>query len=144
MPRSHVEDNFLRVTFTSAVATMLAVLSGCGADTAPVSGTVSLDGQRVGPGTVIFLPTVAGARSAVGTFGDDGRYLLSTFEPSDGAVVGSYRVIIQARSSSESEFGEEEIVDSQIPLIYADPQAGGLTAQVKPGSNTIDFDLHDR
>ena len=144
MPRSQLEDNFLRRTFTLAVATMLAVFSGCGADTAPVSGTVSLDGQTVGPGTVIFLPTSEGARSAVGTFGDDGRYLLSTFEPNDGAVVGSHRVIIQASSPSESEFGEEEIVDSRIPLIYADPQTGGLTAEVKPGSNAIDFDLHDR
>lgn len=137
------EPNVLRLTLAVTVAPMLAVLCGCDAQTAPVSGTVTLRGRPVGPGTVIFLPTAGGARSAVGTFASDGRYQLSTFEPNDGALLGSHRVIIQARSPSESAFGDEEIVDSRIPLLYADPQASGVTARVKPGSNTIDFDLND-
>ena len=141
MSRPYVDQSFLRLTIALA---LLVVLSGCGREkTVPVSGTVTLDGEPIGPGTIIFTPTTEGALSAMGSFGTDGRYQLSTFDPNDGAVLGSHRVIIQASSSSESEFGDEEIIDSNIPLLYADPQQSGLTAEVIPGSGPIDFDLHD-
>ena len=141
MSRPYVDQIFLRLTFALA---LLVVLSGCGREkTVPVSGTVTLDGEPIGPGTIIFTPTTEGAPSAMGSFGADGRYQLSTFDSNDGAVLGSHRVIIQASSLSESEFGNEEIIDSRIPLIYADPQQSGLTAEVNPDSDPIDFDLHD-
>ena len=127
---------------------MLFTLGGCGpAQPAPVSGTITVGGARVGPGTVIFMPSEdsASTDSAVGHFGTDGRYQLSTSRPSDGAVPGTYRVIVQARADTESEYGDESVVrHSTIPLMYADARKGKLTAEVQPGANTIDFNLKRR
>ena len=139
MSPSHAGQPMLRLSFASA---MLAVLSGCGSQTALVSGTVSVNGQSPGPGTVIFLPVAGDVPSAVGQFGADGRYQLSTSRPDDGAAPGPYRVIVQARADADSPYGDESVVEEHaIPLRYADPEMSGLTAEVQVGTNTIDFDL---
>ncbi len=141
--RHHFEPAI--VLFASA---MLCALGGCGpAQPAPVSGTVTVGGARVGPGTIIFVPSEdsASTDSAMGHFGVDGRYQLSTSRPSDGAIPGTYRVIVQARADTESEYGDESVAEqSAIPLLYADAKKGKLTAEVQPGANTIDFDLKRR
>jgi hypothetical protein len=90
---------------------------------------------------VIFLP--ADGRSAIGEFGPDGMYQLTTHEPGDGAVVGEHRVIVQARSGEGDAYGDESptIVPSIIPLRYADPDASGLTVTVAPHDNQLDLRL---
>ena len=134
-----------RCALAFALSAILSAVGGCGRpQTAPVSGTITVDGAGVGPGTVIFLPA-EGSRftdSAMGHFGADGRYQLSTFSSDDGAILGTHRVIVQARADTESEYGEESDIDQNaIPLLYADPKMSGLTAEVQPGENTIDLEL---
>lgn len=74
-----------------------AVLVGCGSNRpslAPVSGRVTIDGQPVKVGRVMFYPTQG--RPASGPIQPDGSYELTTFEANDGAMLGSHRVTIQA------------------------------------------------
>ena len=130
------------------LALMLAMLSsaGCGYEMARVSGTVTLEGEAVGPGAVIFLPDGTGEKvpTAIGHFGVDGRYRLGSNSPDDGARIGEYRVIIQGRGAEDQTYGEETAgTPSLIPLLYADPASSGLTAHVSRGENTIDFDLRN-
>ena len=82
----------------------LAVLAGChkgsGIATVPVSGTVTLDGQAVAGVTVTFNPTSAGGRGAVGVTGANGEFALTTLQPGDGALPGSYAVSLTKRAAS--------------------------------------------
>lgn len=124
-----------------------APLAGCGPSTAPVRGQVTLDGDPAGPGTVIFIPETKDGEqreSAVGHFGPDGRYELTTFTHGDGALLGQHRIVVQARGESGASYGEEAAAatsEAKIPLRYADPQQSGLTATVEAGVNEIDLPL---
>jgi hypothetical protein len=78
----------------------LAVLAtvGCGTkkrlDTVPVSGTVTLDGTAVEGASVVFAPTKSGGMAASGATDASGRYKLTTRDPNDGALAGSYSVMV--------------------------------------------------
>ena len=84
-----------------AISTYVAAVvmfTGCGGgsvgpDTEPVSGTVTMDGKPVEGAQVVFVPSGSG-RAASGTTDASGRFKLTTFNPQDGAVVGSYAVTI--------------------------------------------------
>ena len=80
------------------------ILTGCNPsyqkETAPVRGTVTLDGKPVSAGGVSFRP--AAGRGAGGLIAIDGAYSLGTYTKSDGAIVGKHKVAI-----SPPEQGEE-------------------------------------
>ena len=134
-----------RIPIIVALLSFVAV-AGCGEkDWGYVEGTVMVDGQPVGPGSLMFEPidpdqnTVS---AAIGHFKEDGKYLLKSAGNREGAKAGEYRVMIHSRS--EEKFGEEEIdptAPSAIPARYLDYGSSGLTKTIKPGQNTIDFDL---
>ncbi len=77
-------------------------VSGCGGSaehmlTAKVSGTVTMNGQPVTGGGILFSPIVvdkklAGKPSA-GSVLPDGTFSLTTYEAGDGAVIGMHRVV---------------------------------------------------
>lgn len=79
-----------------AVLPLLTTL-GCGGDRAPVYPVNGLakfdDGQPVRLGLVEFIPT-AGGPTARGQLTSNGEFKLRTFAPDDGALRGSYRVVI--------------------------------------------------
>jgi hypothetical protein len=139
----------VRRTPTAAVllALGLAAVLGCSRHppTGKVQGRVTLAGRPVGPGKVFFLPDKSKGTEgppAIGDLGSDGKYELSTFGSGDGAVVGHHRVEI-VESSPDVEFGVEggSGQPTLIPLRYADADTSGLTAEVRRGSNTRNFDL---
>jgi hypothetical protein len=71
---------------------------GCGSGRSglmPVGGQVTIDGQPVKTGTVMFYPE--SGRPAVGELGPNGRYTLTTYKEHDGAQLGHYAVTITAR-----------------------------------------------
>ena len=108
---------------------------------APVSGKITVSGQPATRGAVMFMPDESRGTSgkvAVGDIGSDGTYTLRTFNTDDGAVVGHHRVLVSGRALEDD---ESTPPDRQIPPRYARPQESGLTAEVKVGRNTIDFDL---
>ena len=69
----------------------LALLCGCGGDaSSSVHGKVTLDGEAVTMGSIVFLPTSSDGPKAAAAI-ENGAYALS---PSDKLRPGSYRVEI--------------------------------------------------
>ncbi len=123
----------------------LSVISfvGCGEKNwATVSGTVTLNGAPIGPGTIMFEPSGSAdprARSGIGNFAEDGRYTVRSAGGRDGLPAGEYIVIINGTTS-----GDEQIDPSQtskIPPKYLNPNTSGLMASLQAGDNAVDFDL---
>jgi hypothetical protein len=127
-------------------AVCLALIGGCGGgDWGYVQGVVKLDGQPVGPGTLILEPAdpQASSRAVIAYFGEDGGYELKTAADEPGVPAGEYRVRIYGRGGAE--FTEESATPpppSKIPPRYSDYSTSGLTANVQPGDNTINFELN--
>lgn len=75
---------------------LLALATGCGGPSHPVSGTVTFEGKPLpGGGSIRFVPLAAeGGREAGGVIALDGTYQMSTLGENDGALPGEYRVEI--------------------------------------------------
>jgi hypothetical protein len=154
---------FRRTSAAAVIAATVAIASvvGCSEDDGigaryHVGGLVKYKGEPVTRGTVTFVPDDKGAgRTATGDIQSNGSYTLTTATASDGALPGKYRVSISAveidGSVTEGKVGGMYRVDILakaprkvlVPLKYGDPYTSGLTAEVKPESNTRDFDLSD-
>lgn len=125
---------------------MLVGMAGCGrSDWGYVTGLVTVDGKPVGPGTLVFEPTDSENRngtSSLGYFDETGRYQLLSVGQVQGAVAGEYRVLVMvgAPGSLSDENAKLTDVPTKIPARYADYGAG-LTANIKPGDQAIDFPL---
>jgi len=136
--------------FTIVLATLYSVVvAGCGKpgdypDLIPVSGTVTMDGQPLAGARVSFVPD--GARPSSGTTDASGRYELQYTGEYAGAVVGKHRVSISKTApdpnytpgpeEEDDEPGQVETIPKQYRGIDSE-----LTAEVKAGANTLDFDL---
>jgi hypothetical protein len=136
-----------RLALIFCIGVMLTTFAACTGDKnwGYVTGTVTLKGQPVGPGSMMFEPEnppTTTTPSAIAHFREDGKFELKSAGNRKGAPVGTYLVMIHGRS--EERFGDE-IVDpkekSAIPAKYLNHRLSGLKATVKPGSQTIDFDL---
>jgi hypothetical protein len=116
-------------------------LAGCSEQvpTAPIRGHITLSGEPVGPGLVIFQPErlSTGSMRPITTlsFNISGEF-------TGRAPVGKHQVIIQ---SVEGELGQEvsDSVDAppKIPRYYADPAVSQMTALITDGENDLRFDL---
>ena len=81
---------------------MLIAATGCSKapyDLASVRGMVTLDGQPLSEGKVMFAPVANGGSAKVGKpgFGQlnaDGTFVVSTYGKEDGAVVGTHWVTV--------------------------------------------------
>lgn len=128
-----------RLRLVPALLLVAAVL-GCGHDyeLAPVSGSVTFDGQPLAHGKIQFFP--GEGRTASGTIVDGRIEDVSTFEQDDGALVGSHRVAVYA---FEREPVGMEIVPWAIPRRYGDPNTSGLVAEL-PADGELQFDLRSQ
>src|SRR5688572_27478190 len=72
----------------------LLIVSGCGSQMVPVTGTVQRNGQIIPGGSVLFRPVSSEGKSAVGEIQPDGKFQMMTESPGDGVMIGSYRVVI--------------------------------------------------
>src|SRR5262245_49236014 len=79
------------------VAAIFVILAGCDQSSleSQVSGHVKLDGNLIGPGTVVFAP-VSGGKPATGSIESDGSYALKTSRES-GLAAGKYQVAVSIR-----------------------------------------------
>ena len=123
----------------TALLLVIATVEGCNRrpEVAPVLGRITLSGRALGPGRIYFMPPTGG-KAAVGRFGPDGRYMLSTFVLNDGAIVGHHRVMLSDLSPENQKSG---LCRPIIPPAYSNPTTTPLTADVTRGRNEIDFDL---
>lgn len=146
------------LTSCTIFLTALALISGCdsGPATGRVAGAVTYNSEAVKEGTVTFYPT-QGGRPATGRIQSDGTYELSTFGDGDGALVGEYRIAVEAKSvvggPPAPKSLKEEITQTSaakptkpsikwlVPEQYSSAESSGITATVKRGQNEINFNL---
>lgn len=83
-------------------AYILLLQTGCSKspyDLAPVSGKVTVDGQPLPDGQVMFAPratsgSAKAGKPALGNVRPDGTFSLSTYADGDGAVVGEHLITL--------------------------------------------------
>lgn len=128
---------YLVLTLCAAVVSL-----GCGEDgpkMATVSGTVNYKGQPLKKGKIQFEPE--SGRTAYGEIVEGQIKNVKTYEPGDGAVVGTHRVSIYAFVRDPVGM---EIVPSMIPERYNDPSTSGVTEVIESGSkNELQIELTD-
>lgn len=123
------------------------VLPGCSGDgsgvsTAPVSGRITLEGQPLPWGVVIFTPT--DRRPATGLIQPDGTYQLSTDKDGDGASIGEHGVsVIYTDQKPGAETNREAPPPKWlVPRRYGEPSLSGLQFTVQANTdNVANFDL---
>lgn len=85
------------------VVALVSLLVGCGQkspyELARVHGKVTVDGQPLPMGRVMFAPRATGnsidaGKPAFGQLQPDGTFVLGTYDDDDGAVVGSHWVTV--------------------------------------------------
>ena len=112
-----------------------SLLCGCSGEgdfkVAKVNGQVACQGQPVANVLVQLIPTAAGeggatGKSAIGTTDANGNFELSTYEPGDGAVVGTHSVKAGSQDPVKGLPGEVR---------------EGLTFEVTRGSNELRIEL---
>lgn len=130
-----------------------AATLGCstqGPQMAPVSGVVLMNEQPVAGAAVLFMPDESGP-AASGTTDAQGKFHLTTSRPSDGAVIGSYRVTVTLKETSgiatepgglSGEIAPGGVKEKWIvPQRYSVPDTSGLRATVEKGLAPLEFRL---
>jgi hypothetical protein len=134
----------MRVQIGWSIGVACLLLAGCsGGDLgAEVSGSVTLDGKPIGPGTVSFVPAAGDGNPAVGTIQPDGSYFMKTSR-ADGLPPGKYRVAVTVYEATKSAPGERSMTMPALvtPSKYTKSDSSGLEYDVVPGSNSIDIAL---
>jgi hypothetical protein len=94
------------------------------------------DGTPVAEGTVIGEATVEGKVVGVqGTIGTDGSFAWGGGRPGDGALPGTYRVLVMPRA-----LGDSERSAGMVPAVagkFGKFETSGLTIEVKAGKNDL-------
>lgn len=136
---------------------LVGTLLGCGSDLpeiGEVTGTVTLDGKPVKDAKVIYSSDHA--RTSYGKTDDEGKYELTYIRNIKGAAIGSHTVSIttggeededeeqpneekEGNTGNGPDGGDTKMKAETIPAKYNSKTT--LTAEVKPGDNTIDFTL---
>jgi hypothetical protein len=128
-----------------ALGVLVALASaGCsrGPKLVPVKGKLSVKGQPLPAGLVVYLPDAekghAGAKELRARSDQDGAYELST-DGQPGVPPGWYRVTVWAMKEPNAARPPEWLAHPR----YSDPKTSGLTVEVKEGAppGTYDFDL---
>jgi hypothetical protein len=124
----------------------LLIFTGCNKDNrGAVSGQVTLDGVPLESGSIAFIPIEGTASPSAGATVEKGAYAIPV---ALGPMPGNFRVEIH----SPKKTGKKSLASSPAPpntwieeSIEAVPEKynkqSKLRAEVKPGSNTFDFEL---
>jgi hypothetical protein len=120
-----------------------------------VEGTVFLDGQPLAGASVQFVAQGTG-RDATGETGQDGQFAMSTFQPRDGVLPGTYKVVIspplgtadtatyatadEGMAAAVKRGASPPSAASSFPQKYTRPDLTPLTQEV-PVSGKLRFDL---
>lgn len=134
--------SFKAVTFLPMLLIATVFALGCDSkpkgmpELAPVSGTVTMDGQPPQKAVVMFLSEKGVAAS--GVTDANGRYTLLYRSSTDGAGLGRNTVTVTT-FPDDPEMG---VVKERIPAAYNTRST--LTADVVAGTNTCDFALESK
>ena len=117
------------------------LLAGCGSDDdlARVKGKVTLNGEPLEGAIVQFQPTAEGGSPSAGKTDAKGRYKLMYTFNSPGAMPGEHVVSIRTAGAYYEDEDCQAAQQERVPAKYNSQTE--LKRTVKPGRNTIDFDL---
>jgi hypothetical protein len=108
-----------------------------------VSGTVTLDGEKVpGPGYIYFNTEASGtdgARPGTAEFDANGKYTAKTYAPGDGLLPGKYVLRVDCWQTPPNMDGKPVV--SHLPARYQDAAKSGLELTVEAGAKPITFDI---
>ncbi len=117
--------------------TAITLLGGCGSDTpttVKVRGSVQFDGQPLDFGGVLLQPT--GGRLGKGRIEPDGTFVISTYDTSDGAIVGPVKIGVTAvRLQGDSRDGGTR--EWLIPERFGSPDTSGLQLELTHGAENV-------
>ena len=150
MPDRTPFESKLRRSFPPAIllaALIVSFLPGCGSDApemVPVSGKVTLDGGPwPKPGIVFFTPLEPAEgfprRPGMGHFDTDGVFTVTTRDPGDGLIPGTYRIAVEC--------WEVEPTDSAPGKSYTSEWYIGQELTVEPGDRgpiRLEYDVPGR
>lgn len=121
--------------------------SGCGGKEGPsfgqVTGKVTLDGQPVQAGIVMFIPDLASGTTGPASqaqISSEGQYELAGPGGRKGALVGTHLVTVAGPEVSSDSSGQPGL-SIKLPERYKYEQSSGIKKEVLEGENTIDIEL---
>lgn len=132
----------LRSLASLVLIALVSALIGCSSDNRrAVSGEVSLDGESVSSGSIVFLPTAGdGPKGAAEIV--DGKY---TIPAEQGLPPGNYRVEIRWSQATGKQIPSGDpgmLMDERLEAMPARYNtASTLTAEITAGENKQDFKL---
>jgi|GEM_PF-2484166 len=119
-------------------AVFMLALTGCGGDeasggkrtvtTVPASGVLTLDDKPFGPIHIDLLPLKKAGdnvRTAKANVNSDGTFVLGTYEESDGAAPGNYRVVLGNMGENMMD-PPPAVADTQVLV----PEGGGDSIKI--------------
>jgi hypothetical protein len=115
------------------------VMCGCTGGRYKVTGKVTYeDGTPVEAGTIIAEATINDQPvSLQGNIAKDGRFTLGSAKPGDGALPGTYQVLVLPPT-----LADDKIAAGELPAIdgkYGKFETSGLTLTVKPERNEFNI-----
>lgn len=132
---------------SAAALVGLLILAGCGGGgekLIPVEGKVTVDGQPLTTGTVIFHPDTAKGNATMheprGELDQTGTYKIAVGTTTTGAPPGWYKVYVYAavKTNPQDPYSPEKwLVDPK----YGDAATSGLAVEVKDGAPSGHYDL---
>jgi hypothetical protein len=140
----------------SGCLVLVVALVGCAKScTSPVEGVVLLDGKPLAGASIMFVPQGSG-RDATGQTDASGAFVMSTFQPRDGVLPGSYKVVItpstgvadtarygtaeDAMAAATKAPAKKASLDAAFPQKYTRPDQTPLTQDV-PVQGKLRFEL---
>jgi hypothetical protein len=120
---------------------LIVVVAGCqrGPQLGRVTGTVTANGEPVPFAYVVFNPVKPPRTYGSAYANERGQYELKFSSTSNGAPIGKHQVSITAAKGDELSDDAKPSARLKVPSKYN--TATELQAEVKPGSNVIDFAL---
>lgn len=137
-----------RVTVAIGLVTVAFFLAGCGDgdqfETAPVSGTVTLNGEPVTAGTIMLSPISDGdsqltGKGAAGPVQEDGSFVLTTYEEGDGAILGKHRLAYAAPMTAQAAPAGAHGGPARSPYYGAKPKT--TEVEITSSDNVLEVEL---
>lgn len=123
------------------VPLVLLVAGGCGSARCSVTGRVTYDdGSPLDEGNVAGEATIDGKLVAVqGNIQKDGSFTWGSDKPGDGALPGTYRVVVLPRA-----LGDSEMAQGMVPAVdskFTRYETSDITFEVKSGRNELNINV---
>ena len=128
---------------------LLPLLAGCGKSSdgperGDVRGKITVGGQPLEYGAIIFYPTAGTQGPSAGGQINDGKYAIST---KNGPIVGKNRIEITGskHTGETTRISTGQEIPKMVPVVPAKYNTNSeLVRDIESGKNTLDFALNGR